>query len=866
MIKIISPSKCIVIICSLAISFVSIAEDFNLSDEVSDPGAAFQADLLKRKKQNSIYDISAPSLSSFGGSLKLSVRDYVNFESKDSEICRANYQLGFDQYEIKQLSILENAATRAFACDNSVLFSGYDDCSCNQYESCAKAIFNLDDFRNFANTDHYKYIVLPYIAGDLATKMTKKQITNNLNKIEDAKLLRKFAEKKGYEIADSSKCENKEIELNCNTEELDSIIYEKQKNCGLSSGINCHNLDDKDFTDIANYDSKKQIKYDIYLDKISESNAIEILTNEQSIEKDLIDFLISKGINKIKKGSKQALNVEKELKEKLIEIKSKNKLDPIWNMFFNDSKKISKLTNGIIEASKKAKGSMFANIKDNITKIKKDEVQAFFSTEECTNIPTLQKICNSKEGILSSNKRNMSNLTDDELKEFFTDEDLMGDYDKFLNNSLSRTIKNVNEYSALIKGYRCFMFRYTFEDKSKSKKENKSFCGIGYNQPSSEGESFFGGYKREFISTSNEENNGGPKGNPEKADSSVSISSLNVETQKLEDKNLVDKYEAANELNLNKVMTDTMNNNFGNNFTPEGPIAINNHNEFNQPISSEPTDAESRSEKSPAAILEEKLRELTNKISAAEQSLDKLKSGKKEDDVKAVAGQSQDEMAKALEAQIKQLRSELASAKAKAPAIVEKAEPAIGRNIASVPSAAISASRDSSEDRRTFANDSTKKNEAGREATRAYGESTTTSPSAGTNGNSNQASSSQSRVGGLVLTKVDGLSSDAAIETISAKITEIAGQPFLIEEGGFVKEIIPVIKDGKIVLDSKGKPIFEKIIKGKVADLKHKNSKRAPAAISSQAELRKIEEAKVKTESERLKYKNLRELTDEAVK
>jgi hypothetical protein len=223
-------------------------------------------------------------------------------------------------------------------------------------------------------------------------------------------------------------------------------------------------------------------------------------------------------------------------------------------------------------------------------------------------------------------------------------------------------------------------------------------------------------------------------------------------------------------------------------------------------------------------------------------------------------------MAKALEAQIKQLRSELASAKAKAPAIVEKAEPAIGRNIASVPSAAISASRESSEDRRTFANDSTKKNEAGREATRAYGESTTTSPNAGSNGNSNQASSSQSRVGGLVLTKVDGLSSDAAIETISAKITEMAGQPFLIEEGGFVKEIIPVIKDGKIVLDSKGKPIFEKIIKGKVADLKHKNSKRAPAAISSQAELRKIEEAKVKTESERLKYKNLRELTDEAVK
>jgi predicted nucleic acid-binding Zn-ribbon protein len=163
----------------------------------------------------------------------------------------------------------------------------------------------------------------------------------------------------------------------------------------------------------------------------------------------------------------------------------------------------------------------------------------------------------------------------------------------------------------------------------------------------------------------------------------------------------------------------------------------NNHNEFNQTVPVTTSDADQKNEKSPAAILEEKLRELTNKIAAAEQSLDKIKSGKKDDDSKAVSGQSNDEMAKTLEAQIKQLRSELAAAKSKAPTIVEKAEPAIARNIASVPTSSISSTRESGDDRRNYANDPVGKRETSRESTRGFGESGTSTTSASTSAAAN---------------------------------------------------------------------------------------------------------------------------------
>lgn len=118
---------------------------------------------------------------------------------------------------------------------------------------------------------------------------------------------------------------------------------------------------------------------------------------------------------------------------------------------------------------------------------------------------------------------------------------------------------------------------------------------------------------------------------------------------------------------------------------------------------------------------------------------------------------------------------------------------------------------------------------------------------------------------GLVLTTIDGLTSEKATQTISNRIMELNGAPFYIEEGGLVKEIIPVVKDGKVLLDDKGNPIFEKIVKGKVGDKKFakKGKEREPASITDAADLKRDQEEKVKRE--RAEYLKLKNITNGAI-
>ncbi|MDD4976243.1 MAG: hypothetical protein PHY93_17935 [Bacteriovorax sp.] len=119
---------------------------------------------------------------------------------------------------------------------------------------------------------------------------------------------------------------------------------------------------------------------------------------------------------------------------------------------------------------------------------------------------------------------------------------------------------------------------------------------------------------------------------------------------------------------------------------------------------------------------------------------------------------------------------------------------------------------------------------------------------------------------GVVLTKIEGLSSDKANETITEKIIELNGRPFYIEEGGMVKEIITAVKAGKVLLDDKGKPIFEKRVKGRVGDPKFGLEKikgkaeRVLGKIESIADL-KHEEDRILMLHDRAHYKKLKEIT-----
>ncbi len=129
------------------------------------------------------------------------------------------------------------------------------------------------------------------------------------------------------------------------------------------------------------------------------------------------------------------------------------------------------------------------------------------------------------------------------------------------------------------------------------------------------------------------------------------------------------------------------------------------------------------------------------------------------------------------------------------------------------------------------------------------------------NSTSSNNESSKVQPSGSTFTIVDGMTSEKMIQTISNRIIELKGTPFYIEEGGMIKEIIAVMKDGKIVLDEKGNPVYEKVIKGKIGDKKFANvadQKRAPTAINNVADLKRDQEEKLKRErAEYLKLKNL---------
>lgn len=127
----------------------------------------------------------------------------------------------------------------------------------------------------------------------------------------------------------------------------------------------------------------------------------------------------------------------------------------------------------------------------------------------------------------------------------------------------------------------------------------------------------------------------------------------------------------------------------------------------------------------------------------------------------------------------------------------------------------------------------------------------------------NPATSSESLRKPVNLESRDGilLTSTSSIknETIANKILEMKGAPFLIEEGNMIKEIITVLKDGKIVFDKDGNPLFEKIVKGKKVAKKVNDSKseRLPGSVTTLPDLRRLEEEAEK----KMRYLDLLNLT-----
>ncbi|MBP9681101.1 MAG: hypothetical protein KBD76_06825, partial [Bacteriovorax sp.] len=143
-------------------------------------------------------------------------------------------------------------------------------------------------------------------------------------------------------------------------------------------------------------------------------------------------------------------------------------------------------------------------------------------------------------------------------------------------------------------------------------------------------------------------------------------------------------------------------------------------------------------------------------------------------------------------------------------------------------------------------------------------------PSSAISGSSGRAiasttASAESAGPKIVLT---GLSPEKAREIISAKILSLPQSALLsgavldVEEGGVLKQIIPLVVDGKVKLDELGNPMYEKIVRKKLA--KGADKTRAPASVLHTADLKRLDEKSVQNAPSSARVLDLNKLTNEA--
>jgi len=266
--------------------------------------------------------------------------------------------------------------------------------------------------------------------------------------------------------------------------------------------------------------------------------------------------------------------------------------------------------------------------------------------------------------------------------------------------------------------------------------------------------------------------------------------------------------------------------------------------------------------------LNDRLSELTKKLTATEDHLAKLQESKDEEASEKALQKKRDEDNKTiadLQNQIAELKKESVKAPEKTPVTIAETNlgglsrsPALSGSVPSVEA------KKEENDKGSSSTEGAAARSSGQSAqsVSSGAESSPIAKNSASGGSS--TSSSGSSTGGkplLVLSKSDGMTAEKITESINEKIIELGGQSFEIEENGVKMEIIPEIKNGKILLDAKGKPRFLKKVKSgkELASAKS----RVPASVTDQADLKRLEEEKVKRD--RAMLRDLKNVTNKAV-
>lgn len=288
-----------------------------------------------------------------------------------------------------------------------------------------------------------------------------------------------------------------------------------------------------------------------------------------------------------------------------------------------------------------------------------------------------------------------------------------------------------------------------------------------------------------------------------------------------------------------------------------------------------------KSESESSNASDSRINELMKKLAATEDRLDKLKASTEAAD-EARAKEKKIAEENALIAELKGQISELKNKNAIKPTVAQTSVPERQEEMRIAPQASnFSISSRSNSDFRDSGHSSDvadKRNSQSDSGSSSSSQSAPTSQAGRSIASAPQLTASNSDNGndqgsGLVLTRVDGMTSEKAIETIANKIIELNGVPFLIEEDGVTKKVIPLIRNGKIELDENGQPKFVKIKvnRKECTDEEKTNGKcRVPASVAAKtndsvADEKRDQEQRIRREIERAQYLKLKALTNKAI-
>ena len=824
----------------------------------------------------------APSLLTNKNALNLNKKDQSMFQlsftktSKDYGLCHKNEEDVFaaTAKQFKELQEKVDKISKQASCialDQSA--NRYSQLNCDSLVQCAESKsaiklngqFQISFARNVQAEDYASY-----------------QLNKNLEPMLKMEKLRQYTKTKFGAQAIPQNCHsNFDISLN-NKEQMQScspaILNEGLKvftsHC-TNDKNSCSPIQKRIKDDYSNFISNSNRTND------EKSNIANKLMNE-FVEADLkkengLEDQITSEIFTILSAKKSNEEITKEIFKILNN--DKDKLDPILsfdpNLLKNDKKsELKEFINDQL-VSKKIKPLEFALTRFTTALNKFKEKQARKNlTNSCNLTRSLSGICREANEILKQKKLPIDRKA---MAEWISSTELDDRFDSYQYLLNKESFNSKDDFHILMEAERCLAFGFVtppkivLQDPTLTSEDGTNYINNSTNSagPDSNKNILPADNSINSVATSDGDNNLSPGIGA----TTVYNAETEPEVEASAKGTVVDQINEAlksgqSSLDLPNTDLNPNKNLFGTNaLLPNGTDGLaNNGSDQNE----NSPNGEKNKKASTNGMANDQVAELSKRLAAAEENLAKLKADKEAADQAAKEKENKlkiDEQNKTIADLHNQLDA-IKKGKVSSTSATPGSEGSRGAEAVNSNTATNSASRapaavvddDLNNNRQNNYYQSNNAISADNSRTIVDNNSTGGSQTSGKGGNSSRSSSS-----GIVLTKVDGLSSEKVTETIVEKISELNGQPFLIEEGGMIKEIIPVVKDGKVVLDENGKPLFEKIVKGKVGDKKfatNENDKkgRAPASITTPADLSKDQEEELKRE--RARYLKLKELTN----